>query len=125
MSNSKGKRIGFAGTIIFHIGLLALLFYLGFHTPLPLPEEEGILINFGNTNQGLGRKDPAPSKSSNAVPTATKPKQQATQTKPKESASSVSEKILTQDSEDAPAVPSAEEIANKKANIEKNKKIKA
>lgn len=125
MSKSKGKRIGFVGTIIFHVGLLALLFYLGFHTPLPLPEEEGILINFGNTNQGLGRKDPAPSKVSKAVPAVTKPKQQAAQSKPKESAGSVSEKILTQDSEDAPALPSAEEIAKKKADIEKNKKIKA
>lgn len=125
MSKSKGKRIGFVGTIIFHVGLLALLFYLGFHTPLPLPEEEGILINFGNTNQGLGRKDPAPSKSSKVVPAVTKPKQQAAQAKPKESEGSVSEKILTQDSEDAPALPSAEEIAKKKADIEKNKKIKA
>jgi len=124
MSKSKGKRIGFVGTIIFHIGLLALLFYLGFHTPLPLPEEEGILINFGNTNQGLGRKDPAPSKSSKTVSAVTKPKQKVTQSKPEESTGSVSEKILTQDSEDAPSVPSAEEIAKKKAAIEKNKKIK-
>lgn len=125
MSKAKGKRIGFVGTIIFHIGLLALLFYLGFHTPLPLPEEEGILINFGNTNQGLGRRDPAPSKSSKVIPAVTIPKQQTAPSKPEESASSVNEKILTQDSEDAPSVPSAQEIAKKKADIEKNKKIKA
>ncbi|MFT5669124.1 MAG: colicin import membrane protein [Vicingaceae bacterium] len=129
MSNSKGKRIGFVGTIFFHVGLLALLFYLGFHTPLPLPEEEGILINFGNSNQGLGKKDPAPSKSAKAVTAvskpAEKPKPQVTQAKPEKSTSSATEKILTQDSEDAPAVPSAEEIAKKKAEVEKNKKIKA
>ncbi|MUP37463.1 cell envelope integrity protein TolA [Labilibaculum euxinus] len=127
MSNSKGKRIGFVGTIIFHIGLLAILFYLGFHTPLPLPEEEGILVNFGNTNQGLGKKDPAPSQSTQAVTAVTKPapKPQVSQSKPEKSASSANEKILTQDSEEAPSVPSAKEIAKKKAEVEKNKKIKA
>ncbi len=129
MSNSKGKRIGFVGTMIFHIGLLALLFYLGFHTALPLPEEEGILVNFGNTNQGLGKEDPAPSKSDMAVSAvskpAEKPKPQPTQAKPEKSASSANEKILTQDNEDAPSVLSAEEIAKKKAEAEKNKKIKA
>lgn len=129
MSNSKGKRIGFVGTIFFHVVLLALLFYLGFHTPLPLPEEEGILINFGNTDQGLGKKDPTPTKSAKAVPVvsrpAEKPKPQVSPSKPEKSISSATEKILTQDNEDAPAVPSAEEIAEKKAEIEKNKKIKA
>ncbi|PKQ65484.1 hypothetical protein BZG02_00305 [Labilibaculum filiforme] len=127
MSNSKGKQIGFVGTIIFHIGLLALLFYLGFYTPLPLPEEEGILVNFGNTDQGLGKEDPAPSQSSQAVPAVSQPapKPQASPTTPDKPASSVNEKILTQNSEDAPSVPSSEEIAKKKAEVEKNKKIKA
>ncbi|MBN2595829.1 cell envelope integrity protein TolA [Labilibaculum sp.] len=127
MSNSKGKRIGFVGTIIFHIGLLAILFYLGFHTPLPLPEEEGILVNFGNTNQGLGKKDPAPSQSTQAVTAVSKPapKPQVSQSKPEKSTSSANEKILTQETEEAPSVPSAKETAKKKAEIEKNKKIKA
>ncbi len=125
MSNLKSKRIGYVGTFIFHIALLALLFYLGFRTPLPLPEEEGILVNFGNTNQGQGVKDPAPSRAKQVVVSAAKPKAQASQSKPEESSASATEKILTQDSEDAPSVPSAEEIAKKKAKKEKNRKLKA
>lgn len=127
MSDSKNKRIGVTGTLFFHIGLLVLLYFLGFHTPLPLPEEEGILVNFGNTNQGLGKRDPAPSRAKKATSVAqpTKPKPQPSQAKPVESAASTKEKILTQDSEDAPALPSAEEIAKKKAEDKKKKKRKA
>eukprot|EP01029_Cantina_marsupialis_P026861 TRINITY_DN733616_c0_g1_i1.p1 TRINITY_DN733616_c0_g1~~TRINITY_DN733616_c0_g1_i1.p1 ORF type:complete len:314 (-),score=78.42 TRINITY_DN733616_c0_g1_i1:1468-2409(-) len=125
MSNSKSKRIGYVGTIIFHIGLLAILFYLGFRIPLPLPEEEGILVNFGNSNQGQGKKDPAPSRAKQVIIPAAKPKPQVSQSTPEKSSASATEKILTQDSEDAPAVPSAEEIAKKKAEKEKNRKLKA
>ncbi|WP_372750891.1 TonB family protein [Labilibaculum sp.] len=126
MSNSKGKRLGFVGTIGFHIALLALLFFLGFSTPLPLPEEEGILINFGNSNQGFGQRDPAPSRASKSVSAVSSPAVQAQQSasKAEQSKSIASEKILTQDTEDASYIPSAKKIAAKKAEIEKNKKIK-
>lgn len=125
--NTKSKRIGFTASLLFHVGLIALLFFLGFHTPLPLPEEEGILVNFGNTNQGLGDKDPAPSKSSKAEtkPAAPSSVAEAAKAKPIPSSSSPKEKILTQDSEDAPVVPSAEEISRKKAEDEKARKLKA
>jgi TonB family protein len=126
MSNSKGKRLGFVGTIGFHIALIALLFFLGFSTPLPLPEEEGILINFGNSNQGLGQRDPAPSRSSKSATAISTPATQAQQaeSKAEQSESAASESLLTQDSEDAPYIPSAKEIADKKAEVEKNKKIR-
>lgn len=49
---------GLTGTIIFH-GLLLLLFILlGFKAPYPPPGEEGILINFGNSETGLGETQP-------------------------------------------------------------------
>jgi len=127
MNNSKSKRTGYVGTIVFHIGLLILLFCLGFHTPLPLPEEEGILVNFGNTNQGFLEKNPAPSRASKTVTAVSKPAPKPIPTQPKaeKSSTSAKEKILTQDIEEAPSVPSAEEIARKKAETEKNRKIKA
>jgi TonB family protein len=126
MRDSKSKRIGFVGTLLFHAGIIALLFFFGFRTPLPLPEEEGIVINFGNTDQGAGNKRPAPSQSRAARRSKPKPiikKKEAV--KPvKKTASSPKEKILTQNTEDAPALPSAEEIARKKATEEKAKKLK-
>jgi TonB family protein len=126
MKESKNKRIGFAGTLFFHIGLIVLLYFLGFRTPLPLPEEEGILVNFGNSNQGAGRRDPAPSKAQKKVAAAkpaSVPKSAPAKSEPE--ASSAKEKVLTQDTEDAPELPSAEEIARKKAADEKARKAKA
>lgn len=124
MSNSKSKRIGYVGTFLFHIGLLALLFFLGFRTPLPLPEEEGILINFGNSKQGQGRKDPAPSRAKQVSTPASKVKVIASQAKAEKTPTSATEKILTQENEDAPSVASAKEIAKKKAEKEKIRKLK-
>jgi len=126
MEDSRSKRIGLVGTVLFHAGILALLFYLGFRTPLPLPEEEGIVINFGNTDQGLGNKRPAPSQSLPARKSKPKPVVKKTEiVEPvKKTASSPKEKLLTQDTEDAPALPSAEEIAKKKAKEKKAKQLK-
>ena len=126
MEDSKSKRIGFVGTLLFHAGIIALLFFFGFRTPLPLPEEEGILINFGNTDQGAGNKRPAPSQSRPARKSKPKPvvKKKKANKPVKKTAASPKEKILTQNTEDAPALPSAEEIARKKAKEEKAKKLK-
>ncbi|MCZ4694185.1 TonB family protein [Ancylomarina euxinus] len=126
MKDSKSKRIGFVGTLLFHTGIVALLFFLGFRTPLPFPEEEGILINFGNTDQGAGNKRPAPTQSPAAQKSKPKPvieKKEAVK-QIKKTASSPKEKILTQNTEDAPALLSAEEIAKRKAKKEKAIKLK-
>jgi hypothetical protein len=45
---------GITGTVIFHTTLLIMVLIFGFSTPLPLPGEKGILINFGNTETGFG-----------------------------------------------------------------------
>ncbi len=55
MSSVKEHIHGVVGAIIFSILVIVLLFTLGFTTPLPLPEEEGILLDFGgggNPNAG-------------------------------------------------------------------------
>lgn len=124
MKDSKSKRIGFVGTLLFHTGIIALLFFFGFRTPLPLPEEEGILVNFGNTDQGAGRKRPSQSQSKPARKSTPKPVAKKKETiKPIEK-TSPKEKILTQNTEDAPALPSAEEITKKKAKEEKTRQLK-
>ena len=56
------KKKGLVGTIVFHTIVLILLLVLGFFTPLPLPGEEGILVNFGNSENGLGDREPSPAR---------------------------------------------------------------
>ena len=58
MKLKKENKGGIIGTILVNTSIIILLFFLGFHTPLPLPEEEGILINFGYNETGLGDIEP-------------------------------------------------------------------
>ncbi len=61
MDYLKEHRTGLIGTLITHAVVLALLLFFGFFTPLPLPGEEGILVNFGDSETGFGAEEPAPS----------------------------------------------------------------
>jgi len=45
-------------TSVFHIIILLLLIFFGFSYPDPPPEEEGILVNFGTSETGLGQTEP-------------------------------------------------------------------
>ncbi len=119
----KHKR-GLIGTLLFHIIVLVLLIFLGFFTPLPLPGEEGILVNFGDSENGLGDIEPSPAKSEPAPvkkeekevpppPVKTSPPKQ--QTKP----AAAKEAVMTQDYEKTAAVDAAE---NKKKTEEKKEK---
>ena len=63
MDYLKEHRAGLIGTIITHAVILILLMLFGFFTPLPLPGEEGILVNFGDMETGFGAEEPAPSES--------------------------------------------------------------
>lgn len=62
------KKKGLIGTIVFHAIVLMLLVLLGFFTPLPLPGEEGILVNFGDSETGFGELEPAPAEQQQQTP---------------------------------------------------------
>ena len=94
---------GYLGTGIFHIALVLLLIIFGFKTPLPLPAEEGILINFGTEEQGLGLIEPS---ESNSAPAESTPPSSLPD--PSESVPTSEENILTQDLEETVAIPSSE-----------------
>ncbi len=68
MRFNKEKKIGLIGTILIQVLFFILLMILGFHTPLPLPEEEGILVNFGNTDTGKGDIEPETTKQEEPQP---------------------------------------------------------
>jgi TonB family protein len=80
--------------------MFIMFLFLGFTTPLPLPGEEGILINFGDDETGSGRVEPRPVERVEKRP----------QVKQEESApQKVTPTQMTQDYEEAPAVRTPKE----------------
>lgn len=51
---------GLIGTLVTHGVLLFLLMYFGILMTNPAPLEEGILVNFGDSETGFGMEEPAP-----------------------------------------------------------------
>jgi len=49
---------GLIGTTIFHALLLLLFFFITLSSVIPKPEHQGLLINFGNADEGLGEEQP-------------------------------------------------------------------
>src|SRR5690606_3910528 len=82
-------------TVIVHVVILILLFYVGMKYLDP-PLEQGIAINFGTTETGSGKVQPIEKIRSAPKKTAVRPISQ-----PK---SESKENVVTQDREDAPAI---------------------
>lgn len=72
MANIKKHIHGIIGAIIFLISFSTLLLILGFTTPLPLPEEEGVLLDFtsqsGNNGNPIEEMTEDKSNSANELP---------------------------------------------------------
>jgi TonB family protein len=100
MAGISTRTMGILGTILIHGLIILLLVLFGFTTPLPLPAERGILINFGNSEVGSGPIEP-------------KIEAQSVPQKPAESKTIEEATPLTQDNEEAPALP-----------VEKKKEVK-
>ena len=115
----KHKR-GIAGTLIFHLGLVILFIFSGLITPLPLPEEEGILINFGTSDEGEGLIEPSAIFQTQAIE-----QQEPVPSETAIQSGKTEKEILTQDIEEAPAVESKalEEEREKEEELEKLKEL--
>lgn len=105
------KKQGLIGTIIYHAIIILLLIYLGMES-IP-QEEEGLLVNFGNSETGMGYAEPKQSAAQNVS--------QQEQTPPPPSKSEpvasepTEEEVNTQDFEEAAAI----EARNKKEKKER------
>lgn len=75
--------------------LLFLMVILGFTTPLPLPAEQGILINFGDDDAGIGQVEPQPTREVQKQPETSQPTPVEQTDEPEQ---------MTQNYEEAPAV---------------------
>lgn len=94
---------GLAATLTFHTLVLLLLMFGYFATPLPLPSEQGILINFGDVKYASGPEEPRANVKKEVHEEVTQ-KTQVTATKPAE------EKYMTQETEDAPSLSSSKKV---------------
>jgi TonB family protein len=88
MFEDKNRFYGIIGTISFHVILLLIFIFCGFTTPLPLPEEQGVEVNLGNSEEGMGEIQPEQLTENVATPS------------PNESAENQDE-VATQTSEEA------------------------
>lgn len=59
LKKNDSKIAGAVGTILVHLLLLLAILFLGLRTVLPT-EEEGLTVNYGNTDSGDGLFEPAP-----------------------------------------------------------------
>ena len=57
-AEKKSKRKGIIGTILFHALLMVAFLFMGLKYQDPPPTEEGISINFGFNEEGIGEIDP-------------------------------------------------------------------
>ncbi len=105
MHVDKNKRNAIIGTILFHVLLLVALVFLALRTPLPLPGEQGVEVNFGYAAQGMGAVA-----GQSVKPKLIQPKLKKTQKVEKKSAPSRPKpaldkvKDLTQETEKAPSL---------------------
>jgi len=96
----KDRRRGAIATTIVHLLLVVALIFLALRTPLPLPGEEGVEVNFGYDDQGMGdvqSETPAPIKQ--PTPPPPQQKQEVKEPEPVKE-----DKIITQDVEEAPKI---------------------
>ena len=87
----KDKGIAIVGTIVFHAFAVLVLFLMAFKTPLPLPGEEGVEVDLGMMDQGMGNLQPE----TPAIPMAAQPQQETSKNE---------EDIVTQNDDEAPAL---------------------
>ena len=109
--DTKHKKKSMTITVILHVILLILLFYVGM-TYLDPPPENGIAVNFGTTDTGSGNIQPTePIKSAPKETTPPPVSQPKTE---------VNEEVVTQNNEDAPVIKKEEK---KKVLTETPKKV--
>lgn len=127
MSDKREKIKGVLGTLIYHLLVLLALLFFGLTTPLPLPGEEGVEVNLGNSEQGSGIIQQAipeevsetPEKKEEVV--EKKQEEKVVETPPEKPVVKekiVEEKVIQQETEEAPAITKPEK---KKEEVKKEK----
>ncbi len=111
MDYIREHKKGLIGALVYHLVILLLFILFGFITPLPLPGEEGILVNFGDSETGFGEIEPSPVKDA-PVPLTTEKEKEVVPVTPPPVAEKVlsqpgKEEVMTQDFEKTAAIEAA------------------
>jgi colicin import membrane protein len=108
------KVKAFAGTAMIYVVVFVILLLFGFSMPAIPPPEEGILVNFGTDETGIGLIEPSPPAS----------QEEASAPATVAAVNSNEEPLLTQNNEEAPVVKKIDPEAEKKRldKIEADKK---
>jgi hypothetical protein len=101
MGEKENRLKGIVGTVAFHLLLLLAVLYLALSTPLPLPGEEGVEVNLGSSEQGMGQVQEQSPPPVQQPPPQLPPPQTDPEPEPEED-------LITQDVEEAPAIKEEE-----------------
>ena len=116
----REHKQGIIGSVIFHVIVIALMFFFGFFTKLPLPGEEGILVNFGNSQTGFGSEEPA-ARRIEPEPTRIETRQEVTPATtpppPPVRTPQAREEVMTQDFEQSAALEEARRKRQQEENL--------
>ncbi len=128
MNHTQVNRQGLAGTIIFHGIILFLLLFFGLPVIFPPPPEEGVLVNFGESETGLGLVEPAPGPSTKPAASSQSQKNEESAslpsvpvTPPRVKPKPAKEEVMTQDYEKTAALK--EEERKKQEKLKEEKRI--
>jgi TonB family protein len=122
MAMDKNKRKALIGTLLFHAAVVVALLFMALRTPLPLPGEEGVEVNLGYADQGLGNRPVQPKVVKPDVKPVKKEVQKTPPPQPKPEP--VKAKELTQNTEEAPTLEKKKPLAVKKVVKKEKKKAK-
>lgn len=106
----RNKRKAILGSIVFHLLLVLLLALSALTTPLPLPDEEGIMIDLGYTEEGMGIDESMVNATEESDETDIQ-EETVEEAVPPPAVEKIKqgEKIITQDLEKAPAINKKQE----------------
>lgn len=117
----KYKSLGIIATILFHTAVLFILYFCVI-TTIP-EEEEGLLVNFGTSDNGQGQVEPA-SSTSQPEPTQPEPQQAPAPAEPLTTPQNIEadgQSKDTQDFEEAAALEEAKRKAEAEAKAKREK----
>ena len=119
---------GVIWTTLYHAIVLLILIFFGFRYPHPPPEDEGILVNFGTSETGLGSVEPAGDEFQGGEDLTPEITEVITPVVPqKQTATSQVAEKLVQDIEETPVKekkPTAEEIRQKELERQKQEELR-
>lgn len=108
---NQERNMARVGTAIYAIAILLIIFLVSWSKPFPLPEEEGVLVNLGFTDVGMGDNIPEYKKNEiSNTPTAASASQ------------SSQEEVLSSEVEESVAINEHKNDSKKVVNETKNNK---